>query len=62
MANSKDPDDDASVQVTAKDFRRDPEAVYQRARREGAVTILDAKGRPSMTVVVPLAEESLAAE
>lgn len=48
--------------VTAEQFDRDPAAVYRRATNEGPVTVLDSKGRPSMTVVVPRAPEPLAAE
>ena len=41
--------------VTAEQFDRDPAAVYRRAEADGAVTVLDSRGRPSMTVVVPRA-------
>jgi hypothetical protein len=39
--------------VSATEFDRDPEGVYRRATNDGPVTVLDSRGRPSMTVVVP---------
>lgn len=38
--------------VTAEEFDRDPQAVYDASLRE-PVTVLDSKGRPSMVVCAP---------
>jgi hypothetical protein len=50
-------DDDSTGElyttVTAAEFDRDPAAVYRRATNDGPVTVLDSRGKPSMTVVVP---------
>lgn len=48
--------------VTAEQFDRDPAAVYRRATNDGPVTVLDSRGRPSMTVVVPRATSPVATE
>lgn len=48
--------------VTGEQFDRDPRAVYERASRIGPVTVLDAQGRPSMTVVVALPVSRAAGE
>ena len=52
MGEQKGPDAGYSI-VPASEFDRDPEGVYRRALQDGPVTILDAEGRPSMTVVFP---------
>ena len=48
-----DNDPEEHTTVTAAEFDRDPAKVYRQATSTGPVTVLDSKGQPSMTVVVP---------